>query len=537
MRYPPWKMALILGVCLIGLVLTLPNFLPQSTLDRLPGFLPKNRIVLGLDLQGGSSLLLEVQTDAIVKEKLDNLVNELRGTLRQARIGYRDIGVQGERVVFGLTDPGQLDQATQKANDANPRLPTAGFTGGGGPVREFQMTSDPSGRFAFTLDPQGKAALAKSAVDQSIEVVRRRIDQLGTREASIQRQGEDRILVQVPGEKDPENIKRLLGRTARLTFHLVDMDGSIADAQAGRVPPQDMLVMGDERDAGGAVPYLLRKKVELSGEALTDSQATFQENQPVVSFKFDSTGARTFARLTQEHTGQLFAIVLDDKVISAPRIREPITGGSGVISGSFTVESANELAILLRSGALPAPLKVIEERSVGAELGADSVRAGAIAGIVASVLVVLLMLVYYGIFGLIADVALAVNVVFILGIMSMLSSTLTLPGIAGIVLTIGTAVDSNVLIYERIREEVRGGRTPLSAINSGFDEALRTIIDANVTHLIAALALFQFGTGPVKGFAVTLAFGILANMFTSVTLTRLLVAVWYRRARPSAIPL
>jgi preprotein translocase subunit SecD len=287
----------------------------------------------------------------------------------------------------------------------------------------------------------------------------------------------------------------------------------------------------------GPSHYLLKRKVELSGDSLTDSQPSFQQNEPVVSFRFDNAGARTFGRITQENVNKLFAIVLDDKVISAPNIREPILGGSGVISGSFTVESANELAVLLRSGALPAPLKVIEERSVGAELGADSIRAGTIASIVACVLTVSLMLVYYGIFGLIADVALIVNVVFILGIMSLLGNTLTLPGIAGIVLTIGTAVDSNVLIYERIREEAHNGRSPLSAIQTGFDEALRTIIDANVTHLIAALALFQFGTGPVKGFAVTLAFGILANMFTSVTLTRLLVNYWYRRARPAAIPL
>jgi preprotein translocase subunit SecD len=533
MRTPLWRSVLIFGVCLVGLLLVIPNFVSQAVLAGLPGFMPKNRIVLGLDLQGGSSLLLEVQTDAIVHEKLDNLVNDIRTALRGARVGYRDIGVQGNRVVFTLTDPTQKDLAQEKLNDVNPRLSTVGF--GSGAVREFDATVDDTGHFSLTLDPQAMTDLAKSAVDQSIEVVRRRIDQLGTREASIQRQGEDRILVQVPGEKDPENIKRLLGKTARLTFQMVDMEGSVQDALAGKVPPGDVLLPSDEGEQQRW--YLVRKKVELSGENLTDARTTFQDNQPVVSFRFDSTGARIFGRITQENVHKLFAIVLDGKVISAPNIREPILGGSGIISGSFTVESANELSILLRSGALPAPLKVIEERSVGAELGADSIRAGTIAAVVACVLVVGLMLVYYGIFGLIADAALVVNVVFVLAIMSTLSSTLTLPGIAGIVLTIGTAVDSNVLIYERIREEARHGRTPISAINSGFDEALRTIIDANVTHLIAALALFQFGTGPVKGFAVTLAFGILANMFTSVTLTRLLVTLWYRRARPAVLPL
>jgi preprotein translocase subunit SecD len=283
--------------------------------------------------------------------------------------------------------------------------------------------------------------------------------------------------------------------------------------------------------------YVIKRQVDVSGENLTDAQPTFQDNQPVVSFRFDNAGARKFGRITQENVGRLFAILLDDKVISAPRIREPILGGSGIISGSFTVQSANELAVLLRAGALPAPLTVVEERSVGAELGADSIRAGTVACVVAGVLVVALMLVYYGIFGLIADLALIVNLVLILGIMSLLGATLTLPGIAGIVLTIGQAVDSNVLIYERIREEMRGGRTPLSAINTGFQEAMRTIVDANLTTLIAALALFQFGSGPVKGFAVTLGLGVMTTMFTAVYFSRFLVAIWYDRTRPSALPL
>jgi preprotein translocase subunit SecD len=536
MRYPLWKTALILGVCLLSVVLTLPNFVSQATLERLPDPFPKGRIVLGLDLQGGSSLLLEVQTDAIVKERLENLANDIRGALRPARINYRGLGVQGETVVFTLVDPAaQLAAAREKLDEVNPRLTsTVGF--GAGTAREFEVAVDEqTGRFQLSFDEQARANLTRAAVEQSIEVVRRRIDQLGTREASIQRQGTDRILVQVPGERNPENIKRLLGRTARLTFHLVDQDNSVQEAVQGRVPAGSFLAQADDAEGGG--PYLLKSRVELSGENLTDAQPSFQDNEPVVSFRLDGAGARTFGRLTQDNVGKLFAILLDDRVISAPRIREPILGGSGVISGSFTVESANELAVLLRSGALPAPLNIIEERSVGAELGADSIRAGTIACIVAGLLVVALMAVYYGVFGLIANVALVVNVVLILACMSVLQSTLTLPGIAGIILTIGTAVDSNVLIYERIREEARNGRTPLSAISSGFDEALRTIVDSNLTTLIAALALFQFGTGPVKGFAVTLGFGILANMFTAVTFTRLLVAMWYRRARPAALPL
>ena len=535
MRYSLWKVVAILGVCALGLLFALPNLFSRETLDRLPGFLPKGQVVLGLDLQGGSSLLLEVETAAILRERLENMVNDVRGGLRGARVNYRGLGVERDRVVFTLVDPAQEAAALAKLAELNPRLPAVGF--GAGIAREFEVAADPGGRVTMPLAEQARESLAKAAVDQSIEVVRRRIDELGTREASIQRQGADRILVQVPGERNPENIKRLLGRTARLTFHLVDLEGSVAEAQAGRVPPGSMLVRADEGDAGGPTHYLVKRKVELSGESLTDSQPSFQDNQPVVSFRFDSAGARTFGRITQENVGKPFAIVLDDAVISAPNIREPILGGSGIISGSFTVESANELSILLRSGALPAPLKVIEERSVGAELGADSIRAGAIASIVAGVLVVGFMIVYYGVFGLIADAALVVNLILVLGAMSMLGATLTLPGIVGIVLTIGQAVDSNVLIYERIREEARAGRSPLSAVNTGFDEAIRTIVDANLTALIVALALFQFGTGPVKGFAITLGFGIVTTMFTAVTFTRLLVAFWFRRARPAAIPL
>ena len=534
MRYPRWKLAVIIGICLLGLILTLPNFIPQGTLAALPNIMPKSRIVLGLDLQGGSSLLLEVDTGAIVKERLDNFVNDLRGSLRGARIGYRGLGVQGQRVVFTLTDKSQADEAAAKVQDANPRLSAVGF--GANATRQYDVTQDPNGRFTLALSETARADLDKAAIEQSIEVVRRRIDELGTREASIQRQGSERILVQVPGEKNPENIKRLLGRTARLTFHLVDMNNSVQEAVRGQVPPGDMLVDGTTA-SNQPTKYLLQRKVELSGENLTDAQPSFQQNEPAVSFRLDNAGARAFGRITQDNVGKLFAIVLDGKVISAPNIREPILGGSGVISGSFTVQSANELAVLLRSGALPAPLTVIEERSVGAELGADSIRAGTLASFLAGGLVMVFMALYYGVFGLIADIALVVNLVLVLGIMSILGATLTLPGIAGIVLVIGQAVDSNVLIYERVREEQKIGRKPLGAINAGFDEALRTIIDANLTSLIVGLVLFVYGTGPVKGFAVTHVIGIITTLFTAVTFTRLLVAFWYSRARPAVLPL
>ena len=530
-KLPTWRALVVAAVCLFGVLALVPNFLSEQTRAALPGWLPNRAITLGLDLQGGSYLLLEVDVQPVFAERLESMVGDVRAGLRAARIGYRGLGVQGDAVSLTLTDQAQREQALAEIDKLNPTT-----LGGTGRIRDFDVT-DEGDRIVMRLTEAKLADLRQSAINQSLEVVRRRIDEIGTREASIQRQGSDRILVQVPGERDPENIKRLLGRTARLTFHMVDLNASVQDALQGRVPPGSMLLESAERDGGGSSHYVVKRQVDLSGENLTDAQPSFQDNQPVVSFRLDNAGARKFGKITQENVGKPFAIVLDDKVISAPNIREPILGGSGIISGSFSVETANELSVLLRAGALPAPLNVIEERSVGAELGADSIRAGTIACIAAAVLVIALMLVYYGVFGGIADIALILNVVLILGIMSILGATLTLPGIAGIVLTIGQSVDSNVLIYERIREERKGGRTPLSAINAGFTEAMRTIVDANLTSLIAALALFQFGSGPVKGFAVTLGLGIVTNMFTSVYFSRFLVGLWYDRTRPATLPL
>ncbi len=530
----PWRIVVVVGAVLIGILASLPNLFERTTLDRLPDWVPKRQIVLGLDLQGGSHLLLEVDVETLVRERLENLLSDIRRVLRPARIGYRGLAVRGDEVTFTLVDPAQRDLALEKLGEINPQLVAGPF---GGPTgrREFDITVRDDGRVVIRLSDHGYEMLVDSAVSQSLEVVRRRIDELGTREPTIQRQGENRILVQVPGERDPERIKRLLGRTARLTFHLVDMEASVQEALAGRLPPGDMLVpAADDR---GPSHYVLKRRVELSGEHLVDARVSFQNGQPVVAFRFDSVGARRFAEITRENVGRLFAIVLDGKVISAPRIREPILGGSGIIEGGFTVETANELAILLRAGALPAPLEVVEERSVGPELGADSVRAGKIASLLALVLVALFMLAYYGLFGLFADLALVANLFLIVGALSLLEATLTLPGIAGIVLTIGMAVDSNVLIFERIREEMRRGRPPLSAIDTGFREALRAVVDANLTTLIAALVLFQFGTGPVKGFAVTLSIGVLTTMFTAIMLTRVVVFGWYTRARPATIPL
>jgi protein-export membrane protein SecD len=380
----------------------------------------------------------------------------------------------------------------------------------------------------------------RQAVEQSIEIIRRRIDETGTKEPTIQREGQDRILVQLPGVDNPEHVKALLGRTAKLTFQLVDQSVTVEDARRGRLPPGDEILPAVDEGrgrGGGAGAYVVRKRVMVGGDTLTDAQATFQNNEPVVSFKFDSVGGKKFGDATRENVGKPFAIVLDNKVISAPVIREPILGGSGIISGSFTVQSASDLALLLRAGALPAPISILEERTVGAELGADSIHAGAIASIVGVVLVVIFMVLFYGLFGVFADVALLFNLCLMLGALSLLGATLTLPGIAGIALTMGMAVDANVLIYERIKEELRGGRSMLSSLEAGFTRAFGTILDSHVTTLVAGILLYWLGSGPVKGFAVTLSIGVLTSLFSAILVTRLQIVTWLRRLKPKAIPL
>jgi preprotein translocase subunit SecD len=527
LRFPTWKIALILGVCALGLVYALPNLFPRAEMARMPDWLPHQQVNLGLDLQGGAHLLLEVKLDALIGERLNGLVDEARGSLRAARIGYRGLGVRGDAVTLTLTDPATMDQALEALRKLDP----------GGISRQLDIRDAGGGRVEIRLNEEAARELEESAVHQSLEIVRRRIDELGTREPTIQQQGADRILVQVPGEKNPDSIKRLLGQTAKLTFHLVDLETPIQQALAGRLPPGSELLPSDENDrSGGPTQYVVRKRVEVSGESLVDAEPTYYQNQPVVSFRFDSVGARKFGDVTRNHVNELLAIVLDGKVISAPRIDEPILGGSGIIRGSFTVQEANELAILLRAGALPAPLEIVEERSVGPDLGADSIAAGKLAGIIGLVLVAGAMGLYYGLFGMFANVALIVNLVLMIAALSVLQATLTLPGIAGIVLTMGMAVDANVLIFERIREEVQAGRSPMSAIDAGFREATRTIVDANLTTLIAAVLLYIFGSGPVRGFAVTLGIGIVISMFTAITLTRLLMATWLRRTRPAMLP-
>jgi SecD/SecF fusion protein len=424
-----------------------------------------------------------------------------------------------------------------KAKDALKSLiqPISSGVFGAGRVEELTLDEPEPGLLRYTLTDQGINYRTSAAVTQSIEVIGRRVNELGTTEPIIQRQGSDRILVQVPGLQDPKRLKEILGQTAKLTFQMVDQSVPVQEAIDKR-PPAGSSVLYSMDDP--PVPYLIEDRVIVSGENLTDAQATFDQrtNEPVVSFRFDSKGAQRFGQATQQNVGRLFAIILDKQVISAPQIREPILGGTGQISGSFTAQSANDLAVLLRAGALPADLTIVEERTVGPSLGADSISAGKFASVVAGILVVGFMLAAYGTLGLIANIALAANVALIIAILSILGATLTMPGIAGIVLTVGMAVDSNVIIYERVREERRLGRSLVQSLDSGFSRALATIVDANFTTFIAAVILFYLGSGPVRGFAVTLAIGIVTTVFTAFTLTRWLIAVWLRRMRPKELP-
>ncbi|NQV46875.1 MAG: protein translocase subunit SecD [Rhodospirillaceae bacterium] len=522
-HFAKWKIFTILAVCLLGLLSAAPNLLTAEQARALPGWIPNQQISLGLDLQGGSHLLLEVEVDVVVRERLEALVDSMRSALRKANIRYSGLGVQGLAANVTIKDLDQVEQARQLIRNLD-----SGITA---------ETGD-GGRIILRMTEQAVRDRRTAALEQSIEIVRRRIDETGVREPTIQRQGDNRILVQLPGVDDPERVKRLLGKTAKMTFHLVD-ERQAPTALGGRVPPGSMLLPSVDEVGNDGRPrmYLIQKRVMVSGDTLIDSQPTFQDNQPVVNFRFDSIGGKRFGKVTSENVNKLFAIVLDGKVISAPVIREPILGGSGVISGRFTVQGAQDLALLLRAGALPAPLSILEERSVGPGLGADSIAAGKIASIIGMILVVVFMVIVYGRFGLMADVALVANIILIIAALSLLQATLTLPGIAGVVLTIGMAVDANVLVFERIREETRAGRTPISAIDAGYSRAIKTIIDANVTTLIAAVLLYQFGSGPVRGFAVTLAIGILTSLFTAILLTRLIVATWLRRTRPDTLPL
>jgi preprotein translocase subunit SecD len=527
-----WKVAAILCTVFAVCLFAVPNFLPTKMVNSWPTWAQRH-VVLGLDLQGGSHILLEVDTGAVRKEMLETLRDDVRRVLREARIGYIGLVVRGNSVEVRIRQGQNSGEAQQKLQTLS--QPLGGILSATG-HRNIDISSEPNNLYRLTLTDPAILERVRQAVAQSIEIIGRRVNELGTVEPLIQREGNDRILVQVPGLQDPTRLKQLLGKTAKLDFHMVDTSIPAQQAAQGHVPPEDEILYGTSEPK---IPYLVEKRVLVSGADLTDAQPGFdpRTSEPIVSFRFNTSGARKFAQVTQQNVGKPFAIVLDNQVISAPVIREPILGGSGQISGSFTVQSANDLAILLRAGALPAPLTIIEERTVGPGLGADSIAQGKISSYAGAAMVVLFMFATYGLFGLFANIAVAINVAMIFGVLSMLNATLTLPGIAGIVLTVGIAVDSNVLIYERIREEVRGGRTPINAIDAGFSRALATILDSNITTFIAAAVLFYIGTGPVRGFAVTLGIGIITTVFTAFTLTRLIVAYWVWWRRPQRVPI
>jgi preprotein translocase subunit SecD len=525
-----WKIIVVVLATLFGILFSLPNVLPADVRAQLPGFLPKQTLNLGLDLQGGSSLLYEVDTQALRAEKLTNLTEDTRAALLKAQIPFTGLGVVNGEVNVRITDPAQVPAAAKVLRE-EVGAPLAGAAGG----RDATVGLMPDQRIRVSFVSSALESQAAKAVDQSIEVIRRRIDELGTKEPDIRRQGAGRIMIAAPGESDPQKLRDIIGKTAKLTFHMVDENADPVEAQQGRVPPGSMLVPGDDL----APYYVVRRRAFTTGEQLIDAQGTFdqQSARPVVSLRFNAKGAKAFGETTTNNVGKRFAIVLDNKVISAPTINGPIPGGSGIITGSFTVETANDLAILLRAGALPAPLKVLEQRTVGAELGADSIKAGAISLGIGALAIIIFIILAYGLFGIFAAIALIVNVLLIVGSMSAFGATLTFPGIAGLILTLAVAVDANVLIYERVRDEAHAGRAPIMALEHGFSRALVSILDANVTSAISAIIMFQFGSGPVRGFALTLLIGVVTSVFTAVVITQLLIGWWFRVAKPKTLPI
>ena len=520
--FPRWKVWAVSLLCLFGIALAIPSFIPEEQVAKWPRFVPSAQINLGLDLAGGSHLLLEGDTSDVAKQRLDQIEDIMRSELRRAKIEAGDMSTAGGRLTFLVRDPAKVDAVVEIARAQAQPVGLAG-------QRSFDVSVVDSTRVVLAPTQAGLNEALENAMKTAREVVYNRVDPVGTKEVTVIRQGKDRILVQVPGLQDPEGLKALLGKTARLEFKLVDLTASPDQVAQGRAPVgSHVLPMA----GGGRIAVLRRAMV--NGDQLVDAQQTFNENnEPVVSIRFDSRGSKSFGRVTQQNVNKPFAIVLDDVVLSAPTIQEPILGGQANISGSFTVQTATDLAIQLRSGKLPVELKVIEERTVGPDLGRDSIRSAVIAGIVGTIGILLFMFVTYGRFGIYANIALILNVVVILGIMAPFA-TLTLPGIAGFVLTVGAAVDANVIINERIREEHRRGRRVMEAVEHGYNEARTAIFDANITNVIAGLLLYYFGSGPVKGFAVVMMIGIATSVFTAVTVTRMFVSIWLRK-RPTEL--
>ncbi|CAK7192180.1 Protein translocase subunit SecD [Commensalibacter sp. Nvir] len=518
MYYSPKKLALVILTCLIGLLFCVPNFISRPQFK-----IPWHQIHLGLDLRGGSYLLLQVDLDTLTKDRLQTLGDNIRQTLISKNLGYKNIQYSEKKhnVTFNLRSPSEKEPVLSALRT----MPQA-------VVNEFNVTAEPNDQITLTLSPTAMQKRGAEAIIQSIEIVRRRIDAIGAVDPSITQQGTNRIVVQLPGISDPDHVKQLLGTTAKMTFHLLDETATNPD-----FPPPSVTFLPMNEDNTRKLP--IRDHIEVDGAELTSANAGLnnETGEYAVNFSLDTAGAQAFANVTRANLHKPFAIVLDNKIITAPVIQSPITGGQGQITGHFTAQQATDLALLLRAGALPAPLKIVEERSIGPSLGADSIKAGGISLAVGFALVIVFMLVFYGRFGFYADIALFANLILMCAILSLFEATLTLPGMAGMLLTLGMAVDANILINERIREEVRNGRTPLSALQTGFNRALGTIIDSNVTAFLSHVMLFIFGTGPVRGFALTITIGIVTTAFTTLGLSWILIIRWYALVRPKELPI
>ena len=545
-----WKRVLILLVCAVGLFLAMPNAFytrveqhndavlemerfgatpeREAAAESWPSFLPSALVNLGLDLRGGAHLLAEVQVEDVYAARMEAFWPELRDALRPERATIGTIRLQpspADELRVKISNPEGVARAIEVARGLAQPIQTV--TGIAGTDIEVAGQGD---ILTVTLSEQEKLASDDRTVRQALEIVRRRIDEVGTREPTIQRQGVDRILIQVPGIGSASELKEIIGTTAQLTFNPVVSRGTDPDAAPG---VGNKIVPSIDEEG---VYYSIEAAPVVTGEELVDAQPSFDQNgRPAVSFRFNPSGARKFGDYTAENIGQPFAIVLDEEVISAPVIQSHIPGGSGIITGRFTVEESTNLAVLLRAGALPAGLAFLEERTIGPELGQDSIDAGRVATMVAFAAVLVFMALSYGLFGLFANVALILNIGLLFGLLSMIGATLTLPGIAGIVLTVGMAVDANVLIFERIREELKTAKGPARAIELGYERALSAILDANITTFITAVILFAMGSGPVRGFAITLGIGILTSVFTAIFVTRLMIVIWFERRRPKTI--
>ncbi|HZG44876.1 MAG TPA: protein translocase subunit SecD [Allosphingosinicella sp.] len=528
LNFPRWKLWAITLTCLFGVLLAIPSLLPAHVTENWPNW-TKPHINLGLDLAGGSQLLLEAETESLNRQRLEAVEDGIRAETRRNNIEIAEVSTADNQLTFTVVNPAQRDQALQIARAQG------GGSGMGGQAAEWDVSTADPNRIVMRPNPTGQAEAIKNAMATAREVIDRRINSLGTLEPTIIQQGAERILVQVPGVQDPEAVKKLIGRTARLEFKLLAENVSEEQLASGRAPAGTQLL--PTREGSSLPPQIaVQRRAIITGDQIARAQQSFDEQGlPDVSITFDSAGGTRFAKVTRENVGKPFAIILDNVVLSAPSIREPILGGQASISGGFTVEEANDLAISLRSGRLPIELNFIEERTVGPDLGRDSIRLGIIASIVAILLVIVFMLITYGRFGVYAVIGLIINALMILGIMALFNATLTLPGIAGFVLTIGAAVDANVLINERIREEQRRGRRLLDTLETGYKEASTAIFDANITNTIAAALMFYFGSGPIRGFAVVLMIGIITSVFTAVNVTRMFVALWVKRKRPKEL--